>query len=178
MHQYLFITAASVALCVPALPAQASPMRWNYTVTGLEAHQFVSWPEPSSSTYIANATGFFDADDLDHDGTITIDEVREIEPLQGIVYTDSVRDLISFSFSPDTGLSYVMAGYRYGIEFGVEASRISDTVSTTFYWIPSTVTTVSAPVPIVPEPGLPLLVLAAAWPMAWMVYRANTRRQK
>ncbi len=147
---------------------------WQVCAVGLVGRlifQTGVWPLRVVPVNMASDQGpYFDAVDRDGVGKIVQSEVSAIEPMVGFIYPSPADMLLSFSYEPAVGLSYQIDGYHYRIDFGKQAFRYSDTGSTRYSWAASTVSSISAPVPV-PEPprlmmtigGLGLMGLVLAW---------------
>jgi hypothetical protein len=169
-------SAAAMAAWLSMLPTKsdaAGAMRWTVDVKGLAA---TSWyifnPDPRS--YLADAHGYFDAQDSDGDGKIVMSEVLSIQPMIGAIWPSPADTWVSFAYDPAVGLSYQIDGYHYRVDFGTQMASFSDTGSTTFNWTASTVTMIGQPVPI-PEPSMMVMVIAGLGVLGLVLARRGNR---
>lgn len=171
------LTAMAAAVCMGALcplESSATTMRWHVDVTGL-THTSSSRIGLPPDVPRPDFHGYFDADDLDADGVITIDEVVRIDLLYA-KWPAQTEDamLASFNYADDTGLAFEYFEYHYSVVFGQYARSSFEFGESTHTWTPATVTTIRGPAPI-PEPAGGALALGGLAVVAWVFKKKRSQ---
>jgi len=159
---------AAIAACLAgfASHAQASVQKWTIDIRGLRNESCVAIDDlltvfQCTEKNPVNATGYFIGSDANGDGAISTAEVSDFSLLQN--WFDYRWPYGSFFYySPSKGLTATIALGRSELKFGDRSGYSGPYGSSTYYWLPTTVTTIQGPFPVavVPEPTAALLLIA------------------